>query len=775
MKLTFVIPWYGADVSGGAETEARKTAEALQRIAGFDVEVLTTCVRDFHSDWGVNTEPEGIEWVNGIPVRRFPVRARDTQAFDTVNVRLMQQLPVTADEEAIFMREMIHSPALYDFIRHNGDGRVFLFIPYMFGTTYEGSAIHPDRSVLIPCLHDESYAHLSFCREMFCHVRGVAFYTGAELRLAQRLYEMRPDAAALVRGGVDTDFEFNARRFVAKYGVEAFLLYVGRKEGGKNVPLLVDYFAQYKRHHGGDLKLVLVGKGSVEVPSDCRREILDLGFVSEQDKRDAYAAAVALCQPSLNESFSIVMMEAWLAGTPALVHADCEVTRDHCVEANGGLFFADSKEFAETVEWLRAEPARRRTLGAQGRHYVLRHYSWDSVVENYMEAFERWGFELQPRHRPLRAVTEPQKQRSEAHQLLAGFRAGDAISQSAVTIQATLRSWGFASEIFAEHISTNSLGSAWSVEELYGTLHEGQLLIYHYSIHSEGSEIFLRHPGRKILIYHNITPPHFFAGYSEVHVSLARSGRDRLSELIRAAHMCMADSRYNCLELEEHGATDCRVLPIPQDLERLGRTEPDPEVMRRFGNNQPTFLFVGRLVPCKRQDDVIRVFAHYRKLFNRKARLVLVGGFGPDRFATELLSLTRDMGLDGKVTFADHASDHELAAYYQMADAFVSMSEHEGFCVPLIEAMYFGVPIVAYAAAAVPFTLGNAGVLVKEKDFSKTAEVLHRVIRERQFKDQIIAGQRRRLKDFSLQKTTAMLKLYLEELVGDIGEMSATS
>src|SRR6266568_2418536 len=199
MKLTLVIPWYGADITGGAETEARKTAEGLRRLAGLEVEVLTTCVQDFHSDWSVNNRPEGLEWVHGIPVRRFPVRPRNTQAFDAVNLRLMHSLPLTAEEEALYMREMIHSPAMYAFIRNHGEDRIFLFIPYMFGTTYAGSAIHPDRSVLIPCLHVESYAYLSYYREMFRRVRGGAFLTQTELNLARRLYEMQADAPVLVR------------------------------------------------------------------------------------------------------------------------------------------------------------------------------------------------------------------------------------------------------------------------------------------------------------------------------------------------------------------------------------------------------------------------------------------------------------------------------------------------------------------------------------------------------------------------------------------------
>ena len=769
MKLTFVIPWYGTDVTGGAETEARKTAEGLQRLAGLEVEVLTTCVQDFHSDWSVNSRPEGLEWVNGIPVRRFPVRARNTKAFDAVNLRLMHNLPLTAAEEAVYMREMIHSPAMYAFIRNHGEGRIFLFIPYMFGTTYAGSALHPDRSVLIPCLHDESYAYLSYYREMFRRVRGSAFLTQTELNLAQRLYEMQADAPVLVRGGVDTAFESNAERFVAKYGLKHFLLYVGRKEAGKNVPLLIDYFAQYKRQYGGDLCLVLVGKGAVEIPPDRRHDILDLGFLPEQDKLDAYAAALALCQPSLNESFSIVMMEAWLAGTPALVHANCAVTREHCLEANGGLFFADTEEFAETVELLQGVPALRQDLGVQGRRYVLRHFTREAVVANYLEAFKRWGFTVNETRPPLRPVSAARRPKVvEAHQLLAGFRAGDAISQEATALQETFRSWGFASEIFAPHVHPASRSQAGPLERFKGYGRPGQLLIYHHSIHSEAAEVFCCYPGKKVLIYHNITPAHFFAGYSDLHVSLASLGRVQLHDLVKAADLCLGDSRYNCLELEQYGAMDCRVLPILLDVETLGRIQPDPGVLRAFGDGRPTVLYVGRPVPNKRQDNVLRVFAHYRQQFAPTARLVLVGGSDEaSRYEEQLRELVRDLGLGPSVTLTGLVDDAQLVAYYRVADAFLSMSEHEGFGVPLLEAMYFDVPVVAYAAAAVPYTLGQAGILVEDDDYGTVTERLHRVITDTTYRSQILTGQRRRLRDFAPQKVRAMLKLYLDELLDE--------
>jgi glycosyltransferase involved in cell wall biosynthesis len=509
-----------------------------------------------------------------------------------------------------------------------------------------------------------------------------------------------------------------------------------------------------------------VGKGAVAIPPDRHHDILDLGFLPEQDKLDAYAAALALCQPSLNESFSIVMMEAWVAGTPALVHANCAVTREHCLEANGGLFFADAEEFAETVELLRSAPALRQALGVQGRRYVLRHFTWEAVVENYLEAFKRGGFTLNEARRPPRPASGARRLRvTEIDQLLAGFRAGDAISQEATVLQEALRSWGFASEIFAHYIHPTSRGQVCPFEKLSHRGRPGQLLIYHHSIYSEAAEVFCRYPGKKVLLYHNITPASFFVGYSDLHMSLASLGRAQLHDLIKAADLCLGDSRYNCLELEQYGATECRVLPVLLDLQALGRIQPDPRVLRDFADGRLTILYVGRPVPNKRQDNVLRVFAHYQQQFAPTARLVLVGGSDEaSRYEEQLCELIRELGLRQSVTLTGLVDNAQLVAYYRVADAFLSMSEHEGFGVPLLEAMQFDVPVVAYAAAAVPYTLGPAGILVEDHNWAAIAERLQRVITDTAYRSQILAGQRRRLRDFTPQKVKTMLKLYLDEL-----------
>jgi glycosyltransferase involved in cell wall biosynthesis len=392
--VAWVIPWYGDNIPGGAEAQCRATARHLAR-AGHRVEILTTCVREFQSDWSVNHHAPGVETVDGITIRRFPVEPREAAAFDRINARLMRGERVGSADERVFMRNMIRSEALVAYMREHRDHYVFLPIPYMFGTTLEGALACPERTVLVPCLHDEAYAYMECFGEMFRAVRGAIYHAPAEKRLAERLYGLPSHAGAVVGGGIDEVTEASAARFHAKYGRAPFLLYAGRKDSGKNVPLLVDYFCHYKNRFGGKLRLILIGNGDVEIPIAHRnRDVLDLGFVSRQEKHDAYAAALALCQPSLMESFSIVTLEAWTAGCPALVHRDCEVTREHCEASQGGLAFGSFAEFAACLRYWERHPDLRARMGRNGAEYVRRNFTWGPILEKYLATLNEKGFEL---------------------------------------------------------------------------------------------------------------------------------------------------------------------------------------------------------------------------------------------------------------------------------------------------------------------------------------------------------------------------------------------
>ena len=389
--LAFVVPWYGRDIPGGAEAECRATARAL-RGRGVPVEILTTCARDHASPW-TDHHPDGVTEEDGFIVRRFKVRPRDPERYGRLQWRLNLAGTLTSFEEEDFVRESINSNDLYAYLGAERDRYWYAFIPYCFGTTWEGALAAPERSLLIPCLHDEPFAHLKWTRRVLRAVRAVCFHVRAERELAESL--AGPDAARflLVGEGVDPPPPGDGERFRRTHRVlDPFVLYAGRKAAEKNTPLLVEYFARYKlTHPQTQLKLVLLGSGGVRIPPRLSADILDLGFVPAQDKADAYAAALALCQPSLLESFSLVMMEAWLAGTPALVHGGCRVTRDHCLASNGGLCFENYFEFVEAIELLGRDAALRRRMGEAGRAYVLAHYTWDRVTDNYVAVLRGIG------------------------------------------------------------------------------------------------------------------------------------------------------------------------------------------------------------------------------------------------------------------------------------------------------------------------------------------------------------------------------------------------
>lgn len=389
--LAFVTPWFGAAIAGGAEAECRATARALA-VRGVPVEILTTCARDHASEW-VDHHPEGLTDADGLPVRRFKVRPRDPERYLRLHWRLQLGGRLSSWEERDFVRESIHSNDLYAYLAAERDRYWYAFIPYCFGTTWEGALVAPDRSLLIPCLHDEPFAHLRWTRRVLQEARAVCFHVPAERALGEAVADGDPGNFFLVGEGVNTEIGGDAGRFRRKYRIlDPFLLYAGRKTREKNTPLLVEFYARYRlTHPDAPLKLVLIGSGGVRVPERLSHDVFDLGWVPAQDKHDAYAAALALCQPSLLESFSLVMMEAWLCGTPALVHAGCAVTREHCLASNGGLFFGEYFEFAEAIELLLDDPVLRSRLAANGRAYVLANFTWDRVTANYLDVLRRLG------------------------------------------------------------------------------------------------------------------------------------------------------------------------------------------------------------------------------------------------------------------------------------------------------------------------------------------------------------------------------------------------
>ena len=389
-KIGFVTPWYGKNIPGGAEALLRGLVKKLHE-SGVELEVLTTCVKQFTSDWNTNFHKAGYRHEDGIAIRRFEVRKRDTEMFDNVNYKLMRGMRLSAVEESVFIKEMVNSPDLYRWMAaQKDDYSLFVFIPYMFGTTYYGSLICPEKSVLIPCFHDEAYVYMEIFKKQFSKVKGMVFNSHPEKVLAERIYDLSNVETAILGMGIDTNANYNPEAFADKYKIKKpFILYAGRKDPGKNIHLLIKYFQIYKSETNHPLQLVLIGGGEVNIPEEIKNDVFDLGFVPTQDKFDAYTAAALLCQPSTNESFSIVLMESWLCGRPALVHADCPVTKNFVQDSNGGLYFRTFHEFVGCVNYILGNAKEATQMGKLGQRYVRDRFSREVVTKNYISFFKK--------------------------------------------------------------------------------------------------------------------------------------------------------------------------------------------------------------------------------------------------------------------------------------------------------------------------------------------------------------------------------------------------
>ena len=388
--IAFVVPRLAdGSVVGGAETLLRNLAERA-RANGRQVTILTTCATS-HYTWANELEP-GRRQVGDLEVEFFPVDGdRDIETFLAVQNRISAGVRVSRDDEQAWLRNNVNSRALCAHLAEAGEQYdVIVTGPYLFGLVYHAAQVHPHKTLLVPCLHDEPFALLSAFKDMFAAVRGCLFNSEPEQRLAERLYG--PPAAhqvtRVVGMGLD-DFSVDAGAFAARHHIAGpYLLYSGRREPLKGTPILVDYLEAFRARNAVDLKLVMTGSGDIPIPPDLAPHVIDVGFVTETEKFEAMAGALAFCHPSVNESLGIVLLEAWLAGTPGIVHAHGEVLRFQCERSNGGLWFQTYPEFEEALQLLLSRPDTRRALGQAGRAYVLREYAWEAVEKRMLEALD---------------------------------------------------------------------------------------------------------------------------------------------------------------------------------------------------------------------------------------------------------------------------------------------------------------------------------------------------------------------------------------------------
>jgi glycosyltransferase involved in cell wall biosynthesis len=351
------------------------------------------------------------------------------------------------------------------------------------------------------------------------------------------------------------------------------------------------------------------------------------------------------------------------------------------------------------------------------------------------------------------------------HQLLAALSYGDAISNEALAVQAHLRRRGYASDIFAEGVHPRMAHLARPLWQYADVSSPDTVCLFHFSIGSAAGRLIHEAPDRLVAIYHNITPAHFFLGFHPHLAGLCYHGRRELSAFAPRTELALGDSEFNRRELEAAGFPRTGVLPIVLDLDSYGGPV-SPVVRRLYADGRRNVVFVGRIIPNKRIDDLIRSFALYQRHAEPHSRLLLVGDYrGHERYFDRLRELVAALGAQ-EVVFTGHVDHDELLACYSVADVFLCLSEHEGFCVPLLEAMVFGVPVIAYDAGAVRETLRGGGLLIEDKRPEVVAELIDAVVTRADLREEILATQTRALDELRRIDFGALLAERLAPVLG---------
>ena len=386
MKLGIVVQRYGADINGGAELHARYIAERLAR--HHQVEVLTTCARDYVT-WA-NELPSGLDEVRGVPVHRFPVaHERSARTFGLRSEHVFRETHSLQDELSWLDSEGPASPALIRHLeRHRGEFDYYIFFSYRYYHSYHGIRGVPDRAILVPTAERDPAVGLALFPPILRGARAIMFNSLEERRMLQHVAGTDGTPSVVVGVGSEVPDRPEAARFRQRFGVEApFVVYIGRIDENKGCAELFDYFLRYARVVPARLDLVLIGKSILTIPDHPR--VHHLGFLGDEDKFDALAAAEALIMPSYFESLSMVALEAWALGRPVLANGRCDVLKGQCIRSNAGLYYESFPEFAEALQAIVSSHSLKRALGQNGGAYFGRHYAWPVIDRKYLDMLDR--------------------------------------------------------------------------------------------------------------------------------------------------------------------------------------------------------------------------------------------------------------------------------------------------------------------------------------------------------------------------------------------------
>ena len=384
-KILFVVQRYGLEVNGGAELHCRQLAERLKD--DYDVSVLTTCAIDYVT-WK-NEYKEGIEHINGVKVIRKKVDfERNQKKFNKISAKLNNEkdninLGIEWQEA-----QGPHSAELIKYLEdHKDDYDVIIFLTYLYYTTYFGLKVAPEKSILIPTAHDEPPIYYSIFNETFNLPKAILYSTTTERDFVNKRFKNDYIESDIVGLGVDINENAQDIDLEKTFGIkDDYVVYVGRIDESKGCKEMFEYFLEYKKTYNSNLKLVLAGKSAMEIPRN--KDIVTLGFVSEDEKVNLIKKSKLLILPSKFESLSLSTLEAMYLKVPVLLNGKCEVLKQHAILSNGGLYYENKWEFIETLDYLIRNSKIAERMGDNGRRYVDENYKWDIVMKKLYKAIE---------------------------------------------------------------------------------------------------------------------------------------------------------------------------------------------------------------------------------------------------------------------------------------------------------------------------------------------------------------------------------------------------
>ncbi len=683
LDVAFVTTRFGSDIFAGSEIAVLRVSQALPDARAT---VYSTTLRDF--DEQSPRYQEGEDRIGDLAVRRYSPDAIDNALFTRLTEK-MQHERLSAAEEEQWIRNCFNSTSLLEDLSKSSHDAYF-FTPYLRATTYYGARLFPHLSLLLPGLHDEPPAHFQLFKDWFPGLGGLAFNSAAEQRFANHIYDLSSVPQRVLGLPVpERPSPGSEDPAIPALPERPFLLYVGRLEPGKGVLQLLDWVEGTPA-----VDLVVVGEGEVALP----RTALHLKGLTESELDYCYRKALATCQLSAMESFSLVLFESWQQQTPVIVSSLSKVTQEFCLRADGGLSASNPKEFCKAVEYLRTHPRERAILGRQGQEFTRRRFAPSVMGPRFQAFFEFLG--------------EAEALKKTSFYLYApNFLQGDAVGNYLAQIARILEAHGIR---FSIHVK----GPVENVE------YAGRITSRLPAPDAEGVHWF-QYPGyypflkqiescrdRRIFDFHGVTPAGLWADkdldLSHRHVSLA--GRaDRVlvhSDYMGGELLAMQDLPRERVQTLYLGVDTDQFRPGPRDttlLEMLGM------------ECQIVLLFVGRLATSKRIDLLIRALARLSPEYS----LVVAGDNERPEYAEVMeacLRLAVELKVEGRVAFAGRVSDRRLSALYRSADVFVSASLHEGFGMPFLEAMASGLPCVGAEIAAIPEVEAGAGLLFEPEN-----------------------------------------------------------